>query len=376
MGYAITSTEKIKSLEKFLSSVDMGKVCLLYDDDADGLCSAVSFTKMLEEKNISYISYAKFIERKLFSVDFLKELTEQEVTHIVCVDFEPLSWDYITTEQLDTLPFHLCVIDHHAHKTSEYKTDTYQRLCIHPLDITDAPDASQYCCSKFVFDICAQIVDLSDIEWKILPGIIGDMNIIEWGEYVRRIAKTQKVVIGDERDSFFHSPFGQFAHITAFAAKAGIEVFENLCRDYITASTIDEALALGSQFSHAQKTLQHILTHWKEYEETRDSSLSFIHLPNDTGMTSLISSIISYAHPQKTFVFYQLHSDSQAYHCSLRCQETKVHLGELARDVSAHFTGSNGGGHKPAAGLLCQKKDITECFSLLEKLYNERLSLI
>ncbi len=378
MSYQITKPDVISQLKDFFQSLNIEQpICLIYDDDADGMCSAISFCELCKQIGFKKVyTFAKFKERNLFSLDFIEDLIQKDVKTIFCLDFEPLSWKMLTHAQLQTLPFNLVVIDHHTNEEKWYDSisNNHTQIYLHPRLITDAPDASQYCCAKFVFDICNMIQDISHIEWKILPGMIGDMNIIKWSEYIKKISAKAGVFIDDKPDSFFISPFGKFAQITAFAAKKGYETFENCFEKYQKCNSIEEALDIGKSFETEQKALQHILLNWESYIQNYDSEIIFVHIPNDTGMTSLFSSIISYMFAEKTFVFYQFNSEHQAYYLSLRSQKSQIHLGELAREVSTQLRDSNGGGHKPAAGLLCHKQEIDLCLKKIAELYIQKIN--
>ena len=335
-------------------SVDL-PVCLFYDDDADGLCSAISVQTLLEQKGIQVISYAKHEERKLFSLNFISELVEKGVQAIICVDFEPISWNFLDESQITIFPLPLFIIDHHFNQTAIY--DKYPRaIFVHPANSSTSADSSQYCCSKFVYDVCMSIEDISTVEWKILPGIIGDMNIISWPEYVREVAKRNSTPIGDELKSFFESPYGDFSALTAFAAKKGAAAFEECFAHHYLSNTIQESNTLSSKYTAEKNYYDSMLQTWTKYE-SKLGELRIIELPKRGGMGSALSSIISYLHPEDTFVFLQKDEKNGIYKMSLRSQQSPAHLGEVVRFVTAHFDKSSGGGHKPAAGAACLIKD-------------------
>ncbi len=373
--YSITKNNRIDAFHTIITAIDPKQpVCILYDDDADGMCSAVSLYTLLQRKGFTTIhTYAKFSERHFFSLTFIEELARKGISTVFCVDFEPLSWKMITRSQLQTLPFTCVIIDHHFDMTDEYQSiqSSSNILYLHPKNCSNCDNPSQYCCSKFVFDICSLFEDLSDIEWKIIPGMIGDMNILQWPQYIRDVAKKYSHPIDTKPESFFQSPFGQFSRITAFSAKKGFEHFEACFQSYLHCSSVEEMLSLGSDFEKEKQTVDYFLQQWRDHVEFTDKRFFIIHLPDDTGMTSLLSSIISYFEQDKVFVFYQFNTEQQAYHISLRSQKTSIHLGEIAQSIAFKLTDANGGGHKPAAGLLCQKNDIQKCITLLKEAFTE-----
>lgn len=355
-AYTITNTEHIEKLKVFfLSKSREDSICLLYDDDADGLCSAISVYAGLERLGFqSIISFCKTKERGVFQKDFLQNLKTAGVDTIICVDFEPLSWQFISQDALQKLSMHVVIMDHHFDQTALYNSNSHKRIFIHPKNSGVCDDSGQYCCSKFCYDVMSHIVDISDIEWKILPGMIGDMNIIKWDKFIR--AKMRQFGYRG-RSHFFQTPFGKLATLFGFASAIGADEFEQEFFDYRQATSVKDALNVCDK--------KEFKPMWKEYKsslklpgtETVDG-VSFVQLKTKYRLASIISSIVGYLNPDKTFFFYRFDPDEKKYAISVRTQTDSIHLGKLIQHACTGIEGARGGGHQKAAGAGCRKDDL------------------
>lgn len=361
--HQIISNPSIPFLNSFLNAIKRNEtIAVLYDDDADGLCAAAVFVQMMQRFGIlDLVLLSKSEENDLFGKEFYQKLLARNIKTIFCLDFDPLSWDFLTPKGLETLPFNLIVIDHHTDNTRVYEKSIsmHMRMFIHPLNVTNCTNPGQYCTSKLVFDAMSTLKDLRDIEWKILPGMIGDMNIIGWPDYIVRVAAKNDVRIDTSKpEGFFTSPFGQFALRAHMLNAKDYREFENALQVLVMAGSISEANSKLVVDPEIERIYNDLLTNYRTMAVVDSASgLSLIELHAQYQMASFVSSTISYLHPQETFLLYENAHDG-FYNLSIRSQHPRCHLGQLLDTVSRQFEGANGGGHEPAAGARCKEADI------------------
>ncbi|HLP79485.1 MAG TPA: DHHA1 domain-containing protein [Acidobacteriota bacterium] len=361
--YSLISNTRIPLLNSYLNSVPKHEpLAVIYDDDPDGICAAAIFYQTLKKLGLQNIFiFPKAEETKVFTQEFLQRLYDEKVKTIFCLDFDPISWNMFQAPSLEVLPFGLVIIDHHKDMTKVYdkSVSMYNRLFIHPSNVSNCDNPSQYCTSKLTYDICKNVARIDELEWKILPGMIGDMNIIAWSQYIQSQALKHGISIDTSRkDAFFESPFGQFGAIVAFeAAKGAVDLhkaFELLC----DATNIQDLLQKSPDSAVVKQEYDKLVNHYQDmgtYDQA--SNLFVIELKGDFMLAGYLSSIVSYIHDRYQFLLYQDAGDGY-YHISVRGQHPKKHLGDLMRQISTGFEGANGGGHAPAAGARCKIADI------------------
>ncbi len=361
--YQVISNPTIPFLNSFLNSIRRNETfAVVYDDDADGLCSAAVFIHMMERFGIrDLFVQSKARENDVFGQEFYKTIMARNIKTIFCLDFDPISWGFLSPKGLETLPFNLIVFDHHKDNSKVYEKSIsmFMRMFVHPLNVTNSLEPAQYCTSKLVFDAFSTVKDLHDIEWKILPGMIGDMNIIGWPDYIARVAAKQDVRIDtSKQDGFFTSPFGQFAARVHMLRAKNYKEFENALPVLLKATSISEANSKLPTVPEIERVYNELVANYMSLAKVDEKSgLKIIELKAPYQMASMVASIVSYLHPQETFLFYEDGGEG-FMHISMRSQRAAVHLGQLLDTVSRQFEGASGGGHAPAAGARCKTADI------------------
>jgi single-stranded DNA-specific DHH superfamily exonuclease len=358
--YKLTDLSRINSFKAKLDALAIdAPITLLYDDDADGLTSGVFLKALLDAYGFTHINTCpKARDRATFSSEFLNQLHALGTQLVICVDFEPVSWKLCSEKKMSSLPFDVVIIDHHTDQTELY--DRIGILFLHPLNTTDTNSPSQYCCAKFTYDVCSEIKDISKHEWKQIVGMIGDMNVIKWGDFIAKLAKHYDVKITPKQKStFFTNDFGRISTIIGFAASSNSDNIEEFFSEYMREDvTVSELLYFEKKYAQINADFLRIVSNWKdsaEYDSVHD--IYFILIESKYMLASVVSSMISYIDDAHSFFFYQ-HNGERAYHISMRSQKAEVHLGNLLKHVAARFVNANGGGHIPAAGGFCSEDDI------------------
>jgi single-stranded DNA-specific DHH superfamily exonuclease len=358
--YKLTDLTRIKAFEAKLDALSLDSpITLLYDDDADGLTSGVFLKALLDDYGfINIMTCPKARDRATFSSEFLGQLESFGTKLIICVDFEPIGWKLCSEKKMASLPFDIVIIDHHTDQTEIY--DRLGILFIHPLNSSNTDSPSQYCCAKFTYDVASCIRDISKHEWKQIVGMIGDMNVIMWGDFIAKLAKEFDVKINPKKKAtFFANDFGRISTIIGFAASINSDNIEEFFIEYQKEDvTPHDLLVFEKKYAKINADFLRIVEHWKdnaEYDAAHD--IYFVKIESKYMLASVVSSMISYVNDEHSFFFYQ-HNGEHSYHISMRSQKATVHLGSLLKAVASKFTNANGGGHIPAAGGFCNEADI------------------
>ena len=90
-----------------------------------------------------------------------------------------------------------------------------------------------------------------------------------------------------------------------------------------------------------------------------EKNLSFWYFSPKYDVVSVIASIFSRKEPNKIFVFLS-DLDKDFIKISSRCQEGKIHLGDLLQKCIEGFENAKAGGHPQAAAGTFLKKDLTK----------------
>ncbi|MFT7616168.1 MAG: single-stranded DNA-specific DHH superfamily exonuclease [Candidatus Woesearchaeota archaeon] len=375
--YKITIKDKVSLLEAYLQNIEKSeKICLLYDDDADGMCAGVvTHTALTKLGFEDIVTHSKCPENNLFSEEFNSRMQKNKIKAVICVDFEPVNWQFATQEELSKLPFDLIIIDHHHNQTEIYDGINAKSqkdiIFIHPQNTGECDTPGQYCTAKFAFDVFSCFLNLDDITWKILPGMIGDMAIIKWPEYIKFQAEADGHMMDEGKKEVFMSPYGEFSTSTGIASGKNFLLFEDMFEVLLHAKSIDEALEQSPDFTVEESAFYDYFENFKEKGiYFKDINTYFIEIKSEYSMCSPLSSITSYVADEFNFIFYQK-TDTNHYLISLRSQHGNYHLGQIIREICKEVGDATGGGHAQAAGARCTAEKLDEILAKIR----ERLAI-
>jgi single-stranded DNA-specific DHH superfamily exonuclease len=374
MVYTLVHNTKIPRLTSFINAIRKeDPVIVLYDDDGDGICSAallLSFFERFGIKNTTALSNAS--SNGLFSAQFVAQLKSQRIKHIFCLDFDPVSWGLIPKDQLVGFPFNLIVFDHHFDltKTYDHCVSMMQRLFIHPQNCSNCDNASQYCTSKLVYDVCNGLLALQDREWVAVCGMISDMNHYTWSDYMIRVASRFDVHIdSSHKESWITNPLGELSAKLNLARSVSVPLFESALPILVDAQSVTQAVSQVPLQENAFTDWQKYVTQTDEFIQVDErTQIRLLKLESHYSLCSLVSTTVSFLQPHQTIFVYQYQPDGSC-HFSGRTANPSKHLGQLFQKISAQFSGAHGGGHAPAAGAMCKQEDAQAFLQALLQAY-------
>jgi len=334
--------EKARSFLKNVTKED--RVAIIHHTDSDGICSGTLLMNTIERLRKSPADLRhnqKSNEHKLTpqTIDLLRghEITKLIITDITADEGEEAL--KTVAEFADVL-----LIDHHK----VMHTFPYNRhiLMVKPQLIYENADPAKYCCSKFVYDICSPLVNLSDRDWVACVGTIGDISTTAWPEFVTKVHEKYKVPLEPD---YFATTLGKVStYLTD--AEAFDPTLVGTCVSVIMDSKSPEDV-LHSELHAYHLKVKDEFAHWmgvlEEQAEVSDR-LIMMQLQPKFNIKSALSTTFSQRFPHHVLVLYTQIGDKITI--SMRSSDYSCRMNDLIEFAVKGLANAQGGGHIPAAG--------------------------
>lgn len=352
--------DKFKDFMKGISKDD--KVCVMFHGDGDGVCSGVIVSKAVErlrEKKIDFIYFQKefYVTDKL--LDFLKE---NEISKFVVVDIGLRKDNFDRLQKIcETL-----ILDHHVSEDLNSRKIIY----INSTMIREDLEGIKYPVSKLSFDLCNELVDISDLDWIACAGLISDAAQSKWMDFVREVFERYDIEIIDKLKE------SELGKIGKYIMSSRIVYIENLRECFwIVYNAKDYRDVLNSKLKSYHEELEGIfdkfLNEFKDKVEKYDG-LYIYEIKSKYRLNSPLSSVLSFDYIDRDeMLLVVLDYGSDYYELSARRQDGKVATNELLKKALEGLDG-DAGGHKIASGGSVNKKDYEKFKKRLIKNYKNR----
>ncbi|MEM5766362.1 MAG: DHHA1 domain-containing protein [Candidatus Aenigmatarchaeota archaeon] len=322
---------------KFIENIKGGeKVVLVYDADADGLCSATLSLFVLKKMK----KKVKCIETGFTKIEKLK--TElKRFKKIITVD---VPTDLIEKHLL-SLRKNMLIIDHHPGKDLNSK----KVVLINPrLENPKIYQPTSYVIYKMFSDL------VKEKKWVAIVGTVGDFGIEDCKDLVK--IKNKK--------NIWKNNFGRAAiflnnSISVLGSEKTLEILVGL-------KNLKELLKNREIITASKKFNYEFLRCKKEYKKNLEiygEILISKIKPKYKGICSAIITKLSTKNPEKIiFIFEEVEKGVKIHG---RSGDKKIDIGELFRKLGI------GGGHEAAgAGIIDRKKEKEVKTKILEELKN------
>jgi len=339
--------KRFKEFCRNLSKKD--RVAIVHHSDADGLCSALVTAKAIERitgnkpRLVMPYEYGNRKQGKEITSLLKKEKTNTLVILDLGVDSQP-------RELIGKCKFQKClVIDHHK----LYKDLNSEKIVFLKASFFTKKDPSKYVASKFAYDLFSKIVDIQDMDWVACIGILGDMSMESWQEFI-------KETIGKRNVSL--AWLYRFLDLIAAVEVIDHEKIPELFWEFYNAK--NPAEILENKFSR----------HLKEFKDEKDSLVKefeqkcekqpeielmlYEMKARHENIKSYVINEISEMHPNKTIVLIQYLGKRVRF--SARRQDSRIAVNDLLTDTIEGIPDSNAGGHVPAAAGSIPTKHLEE----------------
>ena len=342
------------------------RVAIVHHSDADGFCSALITAKAIERltgnKPVAVMPYEYGNvrqERKARGI-----VKEKKVNIVIVVD---LGIDSAPHDFEKACPFQKClVIDHHR----MYRDLNSEKMVFLKAEAFTKKDPSGYVTSKFAFDLFGKVVDVSDLDWIACIGILGDMSLNAWKDFVAETVKKRNVsmtwlyrfldliaaveVVANKR---IPELFWEF-----YDAKNPADILENQFHKYLEEFK-EEKDSLVEGFAEKAESYPGLELYFYSIKARHENIKSYV------------INEISEMHPHETIILMQFMPNGRV-RFSARRQDFKVKVNDLLTEAVKGIQNSSAGGHIPAAAgsiprqyLSTFKKKLVE---MLEKQYAEK----
>ncbi|MFA5333424.1 MAG: DHH family phosphoesterase [Candidatus Nanoarchaeia archaeon] len=328
------------------------KISLVFDLDTDGVCSAKIVFEAVNRMQKEVSDFFPSASGNLNDDSLINGLKNAEPDLIIVVDDE-VRKDCLIVKNFDC---NILVIDHHSIQ------DLPSGKNIHYFNPKIEGNLSYIPASKYCFDLFSKIVDISDLDWVSAVGIISDSGAIHHKEFLKKVFEKYSQEIKEDTDYLSDSFFGYLGDIinTGKIVKGndGALMALRVLKDSSTPKDfLQNAYELRQLCDDVNSYLKEISLDFesrKEFYENLD--LYFYTFNPKYKIGSVLSTIVSFKHPDKTVVIFS--KKSKIVSISYRRQDKLVDMNQLARQSIKGLKSAGGGGHVPAAGGHVQAKDL------------------
>ncbi len=336
-----------KTYQFFRELESKDKIAVLHHSDTDGICSGVLAAKIVEKLRGKRIDVRMNTEpsRVTISHAHVKDLRKAGITKLICVDC-CVDEDPETIKLVEEFA-KILIVDHHK---LYQDLNSKRTVLIKPVMLNKKEDGSEYCVSKFLFDISP--VDISDLDWISVAGLIGDMNHKRWSKFVKAVH--QKYNLKWNKD-IYKTTLGRGSNFLNFAAILK-ELDAAFWKTY-SANGPTELLKLTKEYAIVEKEINYWVDNREKFAELHPKqNLIFYELEPKYPIKSVLATLISNLHPKTTIITTEAKGGEVTI--SARRQDFKVKMNALLEKAVKGFEHSSAGGHIPAAGGHIQVRDL------------------
>lgn len=343
----ITNLDKLNIFKEYINSISKkDNLAIIYDTDVDGITSAVITSKALDKLGLKYFQRPRNPKSRSLDLSILTFLEENKINKIIFLDLSVESYkDSNLLNNYDVL-----VIDHHP-ILKEYNSNF---KIIKSFELQDKLEGFDYCTAHMVYDLFSSMLDLNDLDWILVCGIIGDVTYKKHMSLINTIFKKYNLDRVD-LNNVYTSEIGKVVEFANYALSIGsfeeinklYNIFYNSLNFIVAFEKLDYILPIKKEFD---KFISNFEKNKIEY-----NNVIFYEIKSEYNLNSLISTYISLNLYFGILVCLDI--KKEVIHISARCQNSKVHLGEMLSDCVNNLENSQGGGHKVAAGGIILKKD-------------------
>ncbi len=347
-----------KMIDKFLKVANKikpsDKVMIYHDTDPDGITSAFLLKKYLEnKKGIVEINYTPHQEGPRKVNPYMeKQIEKVKPEYLFIMD---LSYD----DDLKGLKSikdsynisDILIIDHHKINPSYEEYEKENIYVIKPQLFSEIPP-ERYPTSKLTYDLVKTDWENAKRYWWIIAlGILGDMAYMQW--------KESFFDINLKDSNFTLEDLVHTEELLSYALSSNENNIVPKILEYLEESNspIDLKNKL-KKYEIIEKEVNRFLSQHKEKAEIHpEVNTMFYNVETTYNIRSRIASILSQMYPDYTIIVYGTkEGNPDAYIISLRNHLSKVDVANLVKTLSKEIPSLQGGGHKPAAGAIIEKK--------------------
>ncbi|MCX6798715.1 MAG: hypothetical protein NTW59_01295 [Candidatus Diapherotrites archaeon] len=322
---------------KNLNSTD--RIALIYHGDADGFSSGLIAAKAVESITgkkpvvVCHFEYGDRAQgRKIVSL-----MRKKKVNKVLIMD---IGIDSAPHSMAEKFCFEQClVIDHHQ----MCRDLNSEKMVFLKAEFFTDKDPSSYVTSKFAFDLFNEVTDVGGLDWLVCIGIIGDMNLRNWQEFIQKTIEKRNVSL---------TWLYRFVELIAGVEVMAEDKIEQLFWQFYNAKDPSDVLESGfkkylEQFREEKEELVRAFD--GKAEPFPELELFFYDIKaKHENIKSYVVNEISEMHPNSTVILLQYLGGGRV-RFSARRQDFKVRMNDLLVEATKGIPEATAGGHVPAA---------------------------
>ncbi|MGE0793539.1 MAG: DHH family phosphoesterase [Candidatus Woesearchaeota archaeon] len=338
----------IDKFKDYISSISkQSNVAILHDTDADGM-SAMALTNLaLKKLNIRIkLTISKHHSGREITNELVNELKQNKITHLICLDLPVESFP--GKEKLSD--FKVLIIDHHPIELHHIKSNF---LIIKPHLFQYEILPFKICTAQVVYLFFSKIMDIEDLKWILLIGMMGDITYDTHKNFMDDILKKLKII---PQENIFDTEFGKLVNYITYADCISTnDSYKKVEQSLLNSNNWKQALENLNEFKIVEDEINNLI---KEFDSKKEilNYIYFYEVKSKYNTTSILSTIISIKKIPNN-VLLVLEENNNKIHISARCQNQQHNMGKMLSEIKIKLKNASGGGHIPAAGATIQLKD-------------------
>lgn len=335
-------SELLKTIEpaiEFIKNID-GKVAIIHDDDADGICAGVLIGKLIPES-------------KLFSTEWNVSLTDsiakkingEHADYVIIVDVP-----HADQQILNKIDAKILLIDHHV--PGKYENIVY---CNPRLFLKDIYWPTSYLC----YHINERISGKKDFLWVAAAGTLGDHGIRDCKDVFEEMKNSELIKNFElKEDALYESKLGLITKIIdsgrVVKGHEGAEFVSNTLvklgswKDLLDGKSVETKKILG-WYETDRKEFDRLVNDFEKNSKSISKNIVFYEFRSSLNLKSTLASAMGNKHKNKILVVAQ--ESGNFFVVSLRRGDAvKTSLHNLFIKSTENIPGAEGGGHHEAVG--------------------------
>ena len=320
------------------------EIVIIYNNDADGICSCALldkfFLRKMGKKSFS-ISQPMPMDKNL-----IQKVQTTFPTKIIFLDLAVDQQQGIL-KRLGSI-CDILIIDHH-----QFIKDMSSNAVVHYNPRFTKPKIYQST-SYLVYTICSKIMDISDLLWISVIGMVADYNLKDSGDLVKEAEKKYSMKINESLFARMSDMISAARATRALTCEEILEVIEKI-EDPKDFESVSGSERLIESYQKMENEIIALLSDAESVSE-KIGNLILYNFKSKYNLRADLSRKLSERHPNKLILVYE--KVGNKIKISARNQDY-IDVGKTLQKATLGMRAS-AGGHENAAGATLEEKDWEE----------------
>lgn len=336
----------LKKAAAFLKNIKKGEgVIIIFNNDADGICSCAQVSIVLEAKGIKpYIINQPMPTEK----NLLRKIQTTVPAKIIFLDMA-MDQEPALVKRLKGIA-DILIVDHH-----KMEQDLNASGIVHCNPRRENPTIYQST-SYLAYKICSELMDMKPYLWIAAVGMIADYNLDDSKDVVSQIREQYRSLVTD-RD-LYKTKLGRIADMIGACRSTRAMTCEEMAH---------VIMRIGDPSAFESKETEKMVESYKiienemlalmldaEANAERHGSLMLYNIKSKYSLASAIATKLSSKYRDKVVIIYE--KKRKNVRMSARNQSKRFDVAKLLQRAAEGMKAS-AGGHEAAAGATLQEKD-------------------